>query len=287
MQEGWYVRGLNSLPSVARKQIEARYTGSPVDVVGLIDALDTLTSSASAQRMTEEFANLDRLGIDAAEREQYFDRAGITSEIPAQIGWFAAAAGAMFASGAGKFGSAPLQAVTLELGGTRQYGLWTLDDERTTKELDDVTWDLARDLREAFPNEQVTGYEYEGATPIKYRAFAIHQRNSSSPLVLGRRRRAVVDIHINGQVIQVIKQFRGIIPLLALGDDHRAKINDEFDLSRYTEDDDKPATFKSRAEQINRVTGTVMRTAILDKSYSEPLTVCPVDASLLMRAYRP
>ena len=212
-----------------------------------------------------------------------------------------------------------LDKVTQELGGTRQYGLWVHDGEVTTKELDDIIWSLAGgELQSAYPEASVKVFDYEGATPIKYRLFRHDSTLREFHYPIGRRRRGILDITVKTefgpQTVHFIKQFRGLIALSLLDQKYQTilstegAVNREMHavkgaLSNNLEDDDdyvqgtmdgytkeqlhkKLEKLSRQAEDINRVTGTVMREAIRTKR-QDPPSVCPVDSTLLMTALRP
>lgn len=293
MQEGWYSRGTHELPEAITEDLKNRYKNSAVNPELLVDTLELITSSVTANRHYQELINLDYLGLSNDEAESYYDLTTIKSSIPKRIDWFSRNASKAFETL--HAGNEKVRKITLELGGTRQYGQWVHDGERTSREVDDATWYLANDLRRNFPRAEMHNYPYEGATPTKYRAFTTPKSGEEPDFIVGRRRRAVLDITLDGLTIHVIKQFRGLIPLGALTvdghpDKYREILAQEYDLREDVDmrnmTDDEKSQRAAKIERINRVTGTVMRTTILRKE-DNLLSVCPVDVNLIMTAHRP
>ena len=297
LQEGWIARGLDTLPREITTTIAERYRDSSVNTKSLLGTIDDYMNAITAQRHSEEIANLGFLCLhsdsdnqevqeqihasNTAMQSEYAAGAGKAELIPEQIGWLAHRAATLNPEQQNEAHSyLSNKGITLELGGTRQYGLWTYGQERTSKEVDDATWYLAGSLARKYPEAPITSYSYEGSTPIRYRAFPVPQTGSKPEFVVGRRRRAVLDIDIDGQRVEIFKQFRGLIVLGELCVKHQAVLEDQYRLPSLA-----PPEKGKRVEAINRVTGTIMREAIYNKE-DNPLSVCPLDVSLIMRTGR-
>lgn len=288
MQEGWLERGLGRMPDVAQNKIRERYDNSEVNPDSVIQTLSMMTANATIVRHTEELANLGVLGIantltqpvsgeKATERSNYLSRAGNPEDVIDQIDWYAKAAASALTSA--RDNGSTVTKILAEIGGTRQYGLWKYNGTSTTQQLDAVIEAIPDQIIKRFKGAKVHHYRYEGATPVRYRVDV--PMTSFGQILFGRRRRATDDALIqtpDGEIkLEFIKQFRGLAILPFIERSYADILSEEFTIQPGDKD------FEQKTRRINNALGNVMREAIRQKG-TEPLSVCPVDTHLLVRA---
>lgn len=288
MQEGWWGRGLAGLPPFAREIITERYAGSRLNPELILNVLNSMMQHATVIRHAEELANLGTLGLagtlsqplsDEAQdsRNGYCLRAGDPGAVTDQIRWFAEAAAKTFSTSTRR----TPEKILIEVGGTEQFGLWRHNGVSVTQELDTMIHNMPGQIAEHIPNHILRHYKYEGEAPTRYRVDIPADANEQ--MLVGRRRRGVFDLDVptehGMQRVEFFKQSRLLVLLAFVDEKYAQLLREEFNLPK------EGPEREAKLQKINNAMGNVIRAAIQEKA-QEPLSVCPIDSHLLMRASR-
>ncbi len=238
------------------------------------------TIQTTVHRKELEAANLNRLSLTEEETAEYTAFAGQLALAGESVLWFAQKAARAFEENR----DPDLKKISLELGGNRQYGLWSV-----TKQVDEIAWELQEQLQGHSQVLRLKHYAYEGKTPIQYRfwprvngAWDLDEVNSGNV----QRRRAVDDITVKteGGPIEVkpFKQANGNLVFDAI---EKARVEEL--MHRYRSLAPKERHEKRDApNKADAYAGTIFREAIRSKAYS-PHSVAPIGAVIVMVAHRP